>query len=869
METISFYFLIVYYWVNMDQVSLTPQHNGLFILNGQAVLIQNATQNRNISGSTNSDLFQQDHNGLSAVVGSQTIKAANGLGQNYVLLDNCKPDDGTVVQLSISDDFPLDMLDTLQKKDVSNDISDTTLLKNIFEQGNNKTDNLSSSDLLNSFLKFSPKEKVGNQFELLSPLKGNFTYAYQLSDGAKLCPVTTVDNGTSRISIPVVTSSESATVPSQISIPQVSSQQTGPKVVYVNNILSGVNGKPRLILNMKPKSLPNQKKQITQKIQIVPSQGKSGHYNNLITSSQKIEAAPLNASKEKRVVNPKQVIQKDFSNGITDMPLLLNTLLTTKAPEKSQVAEPKNISNPQVVQTDGPAQRSLLKMQLQQQKPPVKISPNVIQKEPADNEMKPVGRLTESQLKKIAAVFRNSCLNRTRLTNSTIFDTETNTRIVCRVVYPEDLMKDGKKQVTKRGKKRTRSVEVVKKSAPEDDKTKKPPPPSARTRSGRLSRPPRYMVKDFKKLTEDSEASYSDYMSDSDENSENSPLLPLPTPQQRKYPPKFHCPTCGKVYLGKRRMFKHFTEYPSHRDPKTVFELEDESQENNKQQDNERNLWRKIFRKSARNPKLNSAALLKELFQVCSNNELVPLAKERVATTVEPWDYLKLRCSKEDSGVKTLLSDLSSLIKSIPTNLLVPAKPEDIGSIHIEDEKLCQLLGVSPGHYMPNETSLKEDIPQEAADSSNAVPTPNTDLKCDNQSIENCWTLRNDIYSDEALKMEVDPGKMDPVDAVLKDDSSELNEILLEKSFDSVDQIVSERLNDLIPTSPIDVSSLVEAQVLARSILNSSPDLLQGVSGSTEDLMKTLENLTPDLPTDTASSDFDFTVLSSDFTSDR
>lgn len=72
-----------------------------------------------------------------------------------------------------------------------------------------------------------------------------------------------------------------------------------------------------------------------------------------------------------------------------------------------------------------------------------------------------------------------------------------------------------------------------------------------------------------------------------------------------------------------------------------------------------------------------------QLFQVCSNNDLVPLAKERVATTVEPWDYLKLRYSKEDGGVRTLLSDLSSLIKSIPTNLLVHAKPEDIGSIHV------------------------------------------------------------------------------------------------------------------------------------------------------------------------------------------
>ncbi|CAH1401925.1 unnamed protein product [Nezara viridula] len=856
----------------MDQVSLAPQHNGLYILNGQAVLIQNATQTRNISGST-SEIFQQDIDGLSAVVGNQTLKAANCLGQNYVVLDNCKPDDGTVVQLSISDDFPIEMLDAFQKKEVSNDVSDSTLLKNIFEQGNNKPDNSSSSDLLSSFLKFTPKEKVGNQFELVSPIKGNFTYAYQLSDGAKLCPLTNVDNGTSRISIPVVSSepdnkfSMNAAVPSQVSIPQVSSQQTGRKLVYVNNILSGANGKPRLILNMKPKSIQDQRKRITQKIQIVPSQGKSVLYNNLKSSSQKIETVPINSSKEKEMVNSKIVIQKDSSNNITKMPLLLNTLLTTKAPENSQVGETKNISNAQVVQTDGPVQRSLLKMQLQQQKPPVKTSPTVIQKESADNELKPVGRLTESQLKKIAAVFRNSCLNRTRLTNSTIFDTETNTRIVCRVVYPEDLMKDGEKQVAKRGKKRARSVEVVKKSAPEDDKTKKPPPPSARTRSGRLSRPPRYMVKDFKKLTEDSEASYSDYMSDSDENSENSPLLPLPTPQQRKYPPKFHCPTCGKVYLGKRRMFKHFTEYPTHRDPKTVIELEDESQENNKQQDNERNLWRKIFRKSARNPKLNSTALLKELFQVCSNNDLVPLAKERVATNVEPWDYLKLRCSKEEGGVRTLLSDLSSLIKSIPANLLVPVKPSDTGSVHIEDEKLCQLLGISPGHYMPNENSLKDDVSEEITDSNNAVS--NTDLKCDKQSTENIWTLRNDLYNDDTLKMEVDPGKLDPVDAVLKDDSSELNEILLEKSFDSVDQIVSERLNDLIPTSPIDVSSLVEAQVLARSILSSSPDLLQGVSGSTEDLMKTLETLTPDLPTDASASDFDFTVLSSDFTSDR
>ncbi|XP_014270706.1 uncharacterized protein [Halyomorpha halys] len=859
--------------MNMEQVSLAPQHNGLYILNGQAVLIQNATQNTNISGSTNSDIFQPVQNGLSTVVGSQTIKAANGLGQNYVLLDNCKPDDDRVVQLSISDDFPLEMLDTFPKTDIGNDVSDSSLLKNIFAQGNNKTDNLSSPDLLSSFLKFTPKEKVANQFELVSPLKGNFTYAYQLSDGAKLCPVSTVGNGTSTVSIPVVTSgpdskfSESAAVTSRISIPQVSSQQTARKVVYVNNILSGVNGKPRLILNMKSKGVPDQKKRITQKIQIVPSKDKSLLCNNLKTNSQKIEAVPIISSEEKEMASSKLIIQKDLSNNISDMPLLLNTLLTSKMPQNSQAGEAKNVSKAQVVQTDGPVQRSLLKMQLQQQKTPVRISPTVIQKEATNNEIKPVGRLTESQLKKIAAVFRNSCLNRTRLTNSTIFDTETNTRIVCRVVYPEDLVKDGEKQVTKRGKKRTRSVEVVKKSAPEDDKTKKPPPPSARTRSGRLSRPPRYMVKDFKKLTEDSEASYSDYMSDSDENSENSPLLPLPTPQQRKYPPKFHCPTCGKVYLGKRRMFKHFTEYPSHRDPKTVFELEDESQENGKQQDNERNLWRKIFRKSARNPKLDSKGLLKELFQVCSNNDLVPLAKEKVATNVEPWDYLKLRYSKEDGGVRTLLSDLSSLIKSIPTNLLVAAEPEDIGSIHIEDEKLCQLLGISPGHYMPNETSLKDDTPKEAVDSSNTGP--NTDLKCDIQSTDNCWNLRNDMYSDEALKMEVDSGKMEAVDAALKDDSSELNEILLEKSLDSVDQIVSERLNDLIPTSPIDVSSLVEAQVLARSLLTSSPDLLQGVSGSTEDLMKTLENLTPDLPTDAAPSDFDFTVLSSDFTSDR
>ena len=165
---------------------------------------------------------------------------------------------------------------------------------------------------------------------------------------------------------------------------------------------------------------------------------------------------------------------------------------------------------------------------------------------------------------------------------------------------------------------------------------------------------------------------------------------------------------------------------------------------------------------------------------------------------------------------------------------------------------------------MPNESALKGDEEIKESCSENNT-TPNKDIHCE-QLQSDCWSMRN-ICSDDSIKMELEPDRIDTVDDVSKE-SSLLGEILLEKStLESVDQIVSERLNDLIPPNPLDVNSLVEAQVLAHSLLNSSPDLLHNVSGSTEDLLKTLENLTPDLPSDSVS-DFDF-VLSSDFASDR
>lgn len=136
---------------------------------------------------------------------------------------------------------------------------------------------------------------------------------------------------------------------------------------------------------------------------------------------------------------------------------------------------------------------------------------------------------------------------------SILFNTATNTRIVYRVIYPSELHKGQQsvQQVTSRGtsagtsavqiqqtvqmpkrqyRKRGREDEDDKVDGPELSKEEKEERKKhrPRTRSGRVSKPPKHMVKDYKHIHvldwdedyDDSDGGYSDYKNSDEEGKE-------------------------------------------------------------------------------------------------------------------------------------------------------------------------------------------------------------------------------------------------------------------------------------------------------------------------------------------------------------
>ncbi|XP_047099855.1 uncharacterized protein LOC124717146 isoform X1 [Schistocerca piceifrons] len=261
-----------------------------------------------------------------------------------------------------------------------------------------------------------------------------------------------------------------------------------------------------------------------------------------------------------------------------------------------------------------------------------------------------VQALTQEQLKQIATVLQQQHLDSAPRTKNVVYDAETNTRIIYRVVYPEDLdlcepnsppsgdtaprrlqgigvshsvqgnitlskaiVDNGRlQQVTalrgrgsgrrgrlpgSRNKRPADSaglgeIRVIHDEAEEAARSERKKQLLSRTRSGRLSRPPRHMVKDYKRLhrldfadadLDDSDGGYSDYqMSDHEDGKEGEgagalakggtevpdPALPAGAPTvtvpKRKISPHFRCPACQKIYLGHSRMARHLQAFPEH-----------------------------------------------------------------------------------------------------------------------------------------------------------------------------------------------------------------------------------------------------------------------------------------------------------------
>ncbi|XP_076247227.1 uncharacterized protein LOC143187117 [Calliopsis andreniformis] len=340
-------------------------------------------------------------------------------------------------------------------------------------------------------------------------------------------------------------------------------------------------------------------------------------------------------------------------------------------------------------------------------------------------------RLTPIQLKQIAHVLQQ----RSQETATS------NERVVYRVVFPEELdlrIRNPGTLLKSRGGKRGRP----KKSAIRPSLLPPKPPPIpdeeqeelkderkkvvARTRSGRLSRPPRHMVRDYKHLhhsdflqpdLDDSDGGYSDYNTNNDKlEEEESPkelLTGLEVPK-RKISDHFRCPTCNKIYLGRTRMARHFEMHPDHGSPEQLPPLTPEPelkpntvQDPLKRKGKKRGPWAYVT------PEAKSERRqikLREAISVCEDLEIIKIAAKPVLNAQSLFDLLVL---KSENNVRNFLDELKQLMNKIREKvgamLTVANSIEESNNdlIDISEESLCDALGLNPGFYRINNDALK------------------------------------------------------------------------------------------------------------------------------------------------------------------
>lgn len=245
----------------------------------------------------------------------------------------------------------------------------------------------------------------------------------------------------------------------------------------------------------------------------------------------------------------------------------------------------------------------------------------------------------------------------------------------------------------------------------------------ARTRSGRLSRPPKHMVRDYKHLhpvdftqpdLDDSDGGYSDYNTNGDvPDDDETPkelLTGLEIPK-RKVSKEYLCPTCSKTYLGREKMIFHFEKYPSHGNmdqlppakPKTDV---NQSLDTLKRKGKKRGPWGTPEEKSARRQEK-----LKNAIAVCEKNEISNIAAKPVLNSMSLFDLIIMKSENNVMNFMHILKDLMNNIREKATIMLTPPTNDDErnNSMDLNDDLLCDALGLNPGLYKINNNCFHQE----------------------------------------------------------------------------------------------------------------------------------------------------------------
>ncbi|XP_011496928.1 PREDICTED: uncharacterized protein LOC105361448 isoform X2 [Ceratosolen solmsi marchali] len=355
-------------------------------------------------------------------------------------------------------------------------------------------------------------------------------------------------------------------------------------------------------------------------------------------------------------------------------------------------------------------------------------------------------RLTQSQLKQIAQVLHQRSQE----------SSNPNEKVVYRLVFPDEMdlrMKSPSSLLKNRGGKRGRPKKnairppiLTNKLTPEeeqDDGKDERKKIVARTRSGRLSRPPRHMVRDYKHLhhldfmqpdMDDSDGGYSDYNTsggcinsnklEEEDGIQRTELLAGLEVPKRKISDHFRCPTCSKIYLGRTRMARHFEMHPDHGSPDQLppptieAELKQTPpQDPLKRKGKKRGPWAYVTPEAKSERRQMK---LQEAISVCEGAEIAKIAGKPVVNSLSLFDLLIL---KSENNVRTFLTEIKELVERIREKtgtMLSAANNEDKLNddvVDLNEELLCDVLALNSGFYRVNEALNIEEIDTEERNS--------------------------------------------------------------------------------------------------------------------------------------------------------
>ncbi|XP_074662677.1 uncharacterized protein LOC141915156 [Tubulanus polymorphus] len=442
--------------------------------------------------------------------------------------------------------------------------------------------------------------------------------------------------------------------------------------------------------------------------------------------------------------------------------------------------------------------------------PPLGSSENPIRIIQQGNHYTSMQQLTPDQLAHIMQVLQQQQVSKpvqdVSPGSTTLFNPETNTRIVYRVIYPSELHKSSDKKTPTqtpkkiqssmyvRGRGRGRppgsgrgrgrppknidsssqepwerinddSIDSVEMSREEKELKKRDRP---KTRSGRVSKPPRHMVKDYRRIHlvewdedyDDSDAGYSDFHEE--EAPENQELEDTESIKSgdgtgsvffkaRKYkckscdkayisrfhlgrhyqfnpdhgelsedeeeddiqsndsfsnkPKKYSCDTCGKGYVARAGLGKHYRMFPNH-GTLTANGMDTPKASGS-------------FYRSGTESHARRKARLKELVRQCDDEELMEIVLPRLSKVITLWEFLLMKTEKGvplKPHVPDIYKEFESLhrqIQKIFKSCLRPLSPDQRPDskkniVEVKNAALAESFNMKQGIYEANDIPLTD-----------------------------------------------------------------------------------------------------------------------------------------------------------------